>query len=99
MERQAGLSRINFKIIKKFGTICLVLFWWLAPALLSHAQIPSQAPAATPSAAPRHKVQVSDPALAGQLAAKGARRIADYGGFQLFDVDQAMATALPGQVE
>jgi hypothetical protein len=99
MERQAGLSRIDFKIIKKFGTVCLALFWWLAPALLSHAQIPSQAPAATLSAGPRHKVGVSDPALAGQLAAQGARRIADYGGFQLFDVDQATATALAGKVE
>jgi len=42
---------------------------------------------------------VSDPALAGQLAASGARRIADYGGFQLFDVDHATATAWAGRME
>jgi len=77
----------------------LAVFCWLAPAWLSRAQIPSQPPAASSSAAPRHKVQVSDPALAGQLAASGARRIADYGGFQLFDVDHATATAWAGRME
>jgi len=77
----------------------LVLFGWLAPPLLSHAQIPSQAPAATVSSTPRHTAQVNDPALAARLAAGGARRIADYGGFQLFDIDQATATALVGRIQ
>jgi hypothetical protein len=95
----AGLSRNHFIIIKKCGTVCLAVFWWLGPALLAHAQIPSQPPAAMLSAAPRHKAQVSDPALARQLAAKGARRIADYGGFALFDIDDTTATALAGRME
>jgi hypothetical protein len=86
-------------VIKKCCTVCLVLFGWLAPALFSHAQFPSQAPAATVSPAPRHKAQVSDPALAARLADGGARRIADYGGFQLFDIDQAAAAALAGQIQ
>ena len=42
---------------------------------------------------------MSDPALAGQLAASGARRIADYGGFKLFDADDATASALAGGIE
>ena len=75
------------------------MFLWLAPALPGRAQIPSAAPAATLSAAPRHKAQVNDPVLASRLAASGARRIADYGGFQLFDLDHATATALAGQIE
>jgi hypothetical protein len=77
----------------------LAVLCWLAPALPSRAQIPSQPAAAAPFAAPRHKVQVSDPALAGQLAARGARRIADYGSFQLFDVDDATAAAGAGRME
>ncbi|MGA2555972.1 MAG: hypothetical protein ABSG04_06835, partial [Verrucomicrobiota bacterium] len=77
----------------------MALCWWLAPVPLCRAQNPIQTPAATRSAPPRRKVQVSDPALAGQLAAQGARAIADYGGFQLFDVDQPTAAALAGRAE
>jgi hypothetical protein len=47
----------------------------------------SLALAAFPSLA-AHKVQVSDPALARELAGKGARLLADYGGWQLYEVDQ-----------
>ena len=75
------------------------MFCWLAPALPSRAQAPSRSSSSALSAAPRHKVQVSDPALAIQLAANGARRIADYGGFQLFDVDNATAAAWAGRIE
>jgi hypothetical protein len=96
---RGGSSRTDFIIIKKINTVCLGVFLWLAPALLDRAQIPSSVPAATLSAAPRHKAQVNDPALASRLAANGERRIADYGGFQLFDLDHATATALAGQIE
>jgi hypothetical protein len=94
MERGGWLSRIDLNFIKKFCTVCLAVFWWLAPGLLSHAQNSPQA-----AAAPRHKVQVSDPALASQLAAKGARRIAHYGGFQLFNVDDATTATLASRIE
>jgi hypothetical protein len=75
------------------------LFWWLAAPSLSRAQILSPAPAVAVSAAPRHKIQVGDPALAGPLAARGARLIADYGGFQIYDVDPPALAALAGPVE
>ncbi|MGD1084971.1 MAG: S8 family serine peptidase [Verrucomicrobiota bacterium] len=58
------------------------------------AQTAPQAPAL-----PRHKIQVSDPALAGALTAGGARLIADYGAFQLYDADQAAVDALAGQAQ
>jgi hypothetical protein len=39
--------------------------------------------------AARHKVQVNDPAVAAQLAARGARLVADYGSFQVYETSQA----------
>ena len=99
MERYGLAGPLCFVVIKKCSTVWLAVFCWLLPALLSHAQIPSPAPAAIPSAPTRHRAQVSDPAVAGKLAAAGARRIGDYGGFQFFDVDQAAATALAGRIQ
>ena len=45
-----------------------------------------------------HKVEVRDAAAARGVVAQGGRLIADYGGFQLYDVPQISAT-LPGPVE
>ncbi|MGA3180897.1 MAG: S8 family serine peptidase [Verrucomicrobiota bacterium] len=77
--------------IKNYLAVCLTLLWLLSPAFFCHAQTASQSPVL-----PRHKIQVSDPALAGRLVAGGARLIADYGAFQIYDADQA-AAALAGQ--
>src|SRR5437660_2278384 len=38
-----------------------------------------------------HKIRVKDPGLATQLAAQGARLIADYGTFKAFDADSNVA--------
>lgn len=40
-----------------------------------------------------HKVRVSDPAAAAELTAQGARLLADYGSFQLFETVAAPGTA------
>jgi hypothetical protein len=45
-----------------------------------------------------HKVEVHDAAAARAVEAQGGRLIADYGGFQLYDVPQISAN-LPGSVE
>src|SRR5215472_14130986 len=42
---------------------------------------------------PRQKVRVHDPELARELSQQGAELIADYGSFQLFRVDDALARA------
>lgn len=46
------------------------------------------------SPANRHKVMVSDHALAKSIEAKGARLIADYGSFKLLEVNDAVAGTL-----
>lgn len=38
-----------------------------------------------------HRVQVSDPAIGRELAGQGARLVADYGGWQLYEVEQLPA--------
>ena len=43
-----------------------------------------------------HKVQVSDPALAEKIVARGGRLLADYGHFQLYEVSQ-ISPDLPGK--
>jgi hypothetical protein len=60
---------------------------------LSRAQVSAQ------TAAAHHKIQVSDPVVAGQLADKGVHPVADYGGFKIYDVDDATAAALGGKSE
>ena len=45
------------------------------------------------SAAP-HKLRVSDPALARSIIARGGKLVADYGGFQLVEADDSIATNL-----
>ena len=46
-----------------------------------------------------HKVRVSDPAAAAELKAQGARLLADYGSFQLFETDVAPTTTATLQRE
>src|SRR6478736_4733658 len=55
----------------------------------------------TASVARPQKVKVSDPQVAATLKAQGAKLLADYGSFQLFETETVTATAaLPvGQVE
>ncbi len=43
------------------------------------------------SASGVHKLQVNDPALAGQIVAAGGRLVADYEGFQLYEMAQVPA--------
>src|ERR1017187_9929981 len=45
-----------------------------------------------------HKVEVRDAVAAQAVVAQGGRLIADYGGFQLYDVPQISGN-LPGSVE
>jgi hypothetical protein len=45
------------------------------------------------SAAP-HRLRVSDPALARSIIASGGKLVADYGGFQLIQADDSIATNL-----
>ncbi|MDB6066231.1 MAG: conserved repeat domain protein [Pedosphaera sp.] len=44
-----------------------------------------------PSDLGHHKVQVSDPAVAAQVIARGGQLIADYGSYQLYDVAQPVS--------
>ena len=86
-------------MIKMKPTVYAAVFWWLLLALMCQAQNPSQPLPATQSAPTRCKVQVRDPASARQLVAQGARLIADYSGFQLYDADQAAVASLGGKAE
>src|ERR1039457_6587177 len=43
-----------------------------------------------------HKVQVSDPALAQQMANQGGRLLADYEGYQLYEVAE-VPPSIPGR--
>src|SRR5882724_8417633 len=45
----------------------------------------------------RRKVRVTDPEMSRQLSGAGGRLIADYGSFQVLDVDEATAASLAGQ--
>src|SRR6185436_10409163 len=45
-----------------------------------------------------HKIQVSDPFLATEMAARGARLLTDYGGYKLFEVDAVTPEMLNAHV-
>jgi hypothetical protein len=49
---------------------------------------PARAMTPLPSPLASHKIQVSDPALFGQIEAAGGRLVADYGGFRLYETGQ-----------
>src|ERR1051326_7375172 len=44
-----------------------------------------------------HKLRVSDPEVAAQIAREGGELIADYGAFQLFRVEEKTAARIAGQ--
>ena len=50
---------------------------------------------AIPDKSQTHKIQITDRALATRISAEGGRLIADYGGYQLFEVQQLS----PGLIE
>jgi hypothetical protein len=67
---------------------------------IAFAQNLTPTPAAVASQGQHHKVQVTDPVLAKQIQAQGGKLIANYGGYQLFDVAQlSPALATNNQVE
>ncbi|MGA2748288.1 MAG: S8 family serine peptidase [Verrucomicrobiota bacterium] len=70
-----------------FAPCALLIFLGLAQ--ISYSQSPKAA-----AAGAHHKIQVHEPALAQAMAAAGARLIADYGAYQLYDAPGA-ATNLP----
>jgi len=70
------------------------------PLMFAQASSDSPASAGRPSgseSAARRKVRVTDPEVGRQLIQAGSRMIADYGGFQVLDVDEPTAAALAGQ--
>jgi hypothetical protein len=84
------LSRIVKKIV--FAQTAMLLLFGLAQVMSGQNAPPS-------AATGRHKVQVNDPILGQQMAAGGARLIADYGGFQLYDAPASMTNLPPGKAE
>jgi len=64
----------------------MVCFLLLGILLFSQAEFAWADIPALDSASTRRKIQVSDPALARQIAAAGGKLIADYGSFQLYDL-------------
>jgi len=73
------------KDVKKtaFALAAMLMLFGLA-RMVSGQNAPSTA------ASGHHKVQVNDRALGEKMAAGGARLIADYGGFQLYDAPDSM---------
>ncbi len=64
---------------------------WLAPLFLGlagGAQGSESPPSPSAMDWGRHKVQVREETVAKQLVAQGARLVANYGGYQLFETDQ-----------
>src|SRR3984893_6768942 len=51
------------------------------------------------SAGDRHKVQVSDDATAKEIESQGARLIADYSSFKIYEVDTTLANSLAANKE
>jgi hypothetical protein len=47
--------------------------------------------------APGRKLRVTDPAIARQIEALGGRRLADYGSYQLFEMDRSVAPRILGR--
>jgi uncharacterized repeat protein (TIGR01451 family) len=75
------------------GHLGLLLVACLVTALSTSAQTKSSA---SVSARPQ-KVRIANTQLAQQAATQGGQLIADYGGFQLFSVNSALASNLAGR--
>ncbi len=75
--------------------VAVLVFLSFRPAGGAGAEMPAS-PANSAAPAPRaRKLRVFDRELAESLASQGARRIADYGGFQIIEVPQGHAAAIP----
>ena len=69
---------------------------WILPALLAGLLVALLCPLNLSAA---HKLRVTDPAAAAAIQARGGRLIADYGGFQLLEIDDAKEIARhPGAI-
>src|SRR5690348_3525546 len=71
------------------GRILLFLFGVLI--LVSH-----QTSLAQPPLTKTHKLRISDRKLAAELLGNGAELVADYGGFEVLAVDEALESSVPG---
>jgi hypothetical protein len=83
---------------RALGWLFVIAFLAFAPAKIQ-AQTVQPIPGKPPflsSLSPRkqHKIRVTDKETAAQIAAQGGELIADYGGFQLFEVDDSTAATL-----
>jgi hypothetical protein len=82
----------------------IIAFWvfagfaWLPQHLFAQMNTPLAGIAGAGTNSFSHKIQVSDPALARQIEAQGARLIGDYGGYRLYETAQipAAVAGAPG---
>ena len=76
----------TFKDVKRitFFLAAWLLVFGLARSVCAQESAPA-------GAGGRHKIEVRDRALGEKMAAAGARLIADYGGYQLYDAPDSMA--------
>ncbi|MEY2505184.1 MAG: trimeric autotransporter adhesin, partial [Verrucomicrobiota bacterium] len=84
----------NPRVLVGILFLLLLLAGLFALDLFPGASARAQGTAQNAKAGPLHKVSVSDPQLAAKLKTQGARLIADYGSFVMFEVDDAMAGSL-----
>src|SRR5882724_3634675 len=84
---------INSPRGSKLGYLLLVLIFL---TIQSRSAGTNGASAAAPNGRTK-KVRVRDPWLAEELLAKGGRLIADYGSFQILQVDEALAGVVAAQ--
>ena len=54
----------------------------------------NSSPSSYRSSTGQHKLRVFDPQMAGELKRLGARQVADYGSFQVFDADETAVQAM-----
>src|SRR6266567_6996381 len=79
----------------KLGYLLLLFVWFFFSVQSRCAENNGTSSAA--STRRTRKVRVSDPRRAEELLSRGARLIADYGSFQIFQVDEVLAGAMAGQ--
>jgi hypothetical protein len=82
--------RVLIALLCLAGAFLVLLAFQAFPGASALAQGPQQ----NQSAGSLHKMSVSDPTLAASLKSQGARVIADYEGFVLLDVSDALVSAL-----
>jgi hypothetical protein len=89
--------RRGFDVIKDvkkhiFAQAAMLMFFGLAQVMPGQSVPPS-------AATGLHKVQVNDRALGQKMASGGARLIADYGGYELYDAPASMTNLPPDKAE